>query len=224
MPDTTEAPDLEIKPLPESVWGQLAAPENGAAWQPDDAEGRTLFDTPHSEDNTVLVVFPQARCEQWRSQALAHVFSEGDTRKYLGQVVKGPYAAPNGLPATSPLLLATQIEGTLFTPPYHGWVQLAILSEVDKDGNVTAPLLRPRPNSKVKLLDLAQTRAALRCDGDLRLGQAVGNPGLPVGLRSDEKHHVPRPVQHGKRRSHAEGPTQTERFVTARFEQWNPLN
>ena len=90
MPDTKEVPDLEVKPLPESVWGQLAAPEDGAPWQPDDSDGRTLFDTPHSEDNTVLVVFPQARCEQWRSQALAHVFSEGDNRKYLGQVVKGP--------------------------------------------------------------------------------------------------------------------------------------
>src|SRR5262249_20059666 len=30
------------------------------------------------------------------------------------------------------------------------------------------------------------------CDGDLRLGQAVGHPELHVGLRSAEKHHVPR--------------------------------
>jgi DNA helicase HerA-like ATPase len=44
----------------------------------------------------------------------------------------------------------------------------------------------------VRLLSPEETRAALDCDGDLRLGRAVGVPDLPVGLRSAEKHHVPR--------------------------------
>jgi hypothetical protein len=192
MPQSDELPNLALKELPESVDAELAAAawEGGTPWQPDDADGRTLFDTPHSTDGTVLAVFPQQCFPKWRSQALAHIVSS-DGRTYLAQVAQGPYAAPNGLPANSPLLLATQVEGTLFTPPYHGWVELAILGEV-KDGNVIVPLYRPRPNSLVRLLDLEQTRAALHCDGDLRLGRAVGNPDLFVGLRSTEKHHIPR--------------------------------
>ena len=106
-------------------------------------------------------------------------------------VTRGPYASPNGLPANSPLLVATQIEGTLFTPPYHGWVELSILGEV-KDSATLSPLQRPRPNSRVRILDPEQTRQALQCDGDLRLGRAVGYPDLFVGLKSQEKHHVPR--------------------------------
>jgi hypothetical protein len=192
MPDAKETPNLVLKELPDRVDAELAAAawEGGSPWQPDDADGRTLFDMPHSKDGTVLAVFPQDRFPIWRSQALAHIVS-GDGRTYLAQVAQGPYAAPNGLPANSPLLLATQVEGTLFTPPYHGWVELAILGEV-KDGNVIVPLYRPRPNSPVRLLDLEQTRAALQCDGDLRLGRAVGYPDLFVGLRSTEKHHIPR--------------------------------
>jgi hypothetical protein len=139
----------------------------------------------------VLVVFPQERFERWRSQALAHIESREDNRTYLAQVVRGPYAAPIGLPASAPALVITQVENALFTPPYHGWAALTILGEV-RDGEVTVPLYRPRPNSRVRLLGPDETRAALRCDGDLRLGLAVGHPDLVVGLRSDEKHHVPR--------------------------------
>jgi hypothetical protein len=192
MPNVDEAPSLRLKELPDSVDAELAAAawEGGAPWQPDDGDGRTLFDTPQSKDGTILAVFPQERFPKWHSQALAHILS-ADDRTYLAQVTQGPYAAPNGLPANSPLLLATQVEGTLFTPPYHGWVELTILGEV-KDGSVIVPLYRPRPNSRVKLLDVEQTRAALPCDGDLRLGRAVGYPDLFIGLRSDEKHHIPR--------------------------------
>ena len=191
MTQTKAASDLETRELPASVLEQLASPANGTPWQPTPGDGRTLFDTPNSQDNSIVVVFPQECCGKWRSQALAHIRST-DGHLYLAQVARGPYAAPNGLPATSPLLLATQIEGTLFTPPYHGWVELSILGEVLPEGGITAPLLRPRPNSPVQLLDLEQTRTALNCDGDLRLGRAVGYPDLHVGLRSDEKHHVPR--------------------------------
>jgi hypothetical protein len=193
MSNANPVPELALKELPDSVEAELSAAawEDAPPWQPDDADGRTLFDTPHSADTTVLVVFPQDRFPKWRAQALARIESIEDGRSYLGQVTQGPYAAPNGLPANSPLLLATQIEGTLFTPPYHGWVELTILGEV-KDGGLIVPLYRPRPNSRVRLLDLEETRLALECDGDLRLGRVVGNPDLFVGLRSTEKHHIPR--------------------------------
>jgi DNA helicase HerA-like ATPase len=186
-------PDLKLRELPESVEHELtsAATFAAAPWGPDEADGRTLFDTPQSEDGTVLAVFPQDRFERWRSQCLAHVHSTEDGRKYLAQVVRGPYAAPIGLPATAPALVITQVENALFTPPYHGWAVLAILNEVH-DGQRLMPLYRPRPNSPVRLLGPEETRAALDCDGDLRLGQAVGQPDLFIGLRSTEKHHIPR--------------------------------
>jgi DNA helicase HerA-like ATPase len=186
-------PELTLRPLPEGVEHELssAATFDNAPWSPDESDGRTLFDTPQSEDGTILAVFPQSKFDGWRSQALAHILSEEDGRVYLAQVVRGPYAAPIGLTANAPALVVTQVEGALFTPPYHGWAALALLGEV-RDGARQAPLYRPRPNSRVRLLDAAQTQAALDCGGDLRLGEAVGQPGLAVGLRSAEKHHVPR--------------------------------
>jgi DNA helicase HerA-like ATPase len=186
-------PELTLRTLPEAVEHELSSAATFAnpPWSPDDSDGRTLFDTPQSEDGTVLAVFPQARFERWRSQALAHVHSAEDDRTYLAQVVRGPYAAPIGLAANTPALVVTQVENALFTPPYHGWAELALLGEV-RDGVRHVPLYRPRPNSPVRLLDPEETRAALDCDGDLRLGRAVGHPDLFVGLRSGEKHHVPR--------------------------------
>jgi DNA helicase HerA-like ATPase len=188
MPET----DLPLKTLPESVEQELSAASfDNPPWAGDEGDGRTLFDTPQSEDGTILVVFRQDRFDAWRSGALAHVRSREDGRVYLARVTRGPYAAPIGLPANAPALVVAQVENALFTPPYHGWAALTILGEVIDD-QVQVPLYRPRPNSRVELLDAEQTRAALNCDGDLRLGQAVGYEGVTVGLRSAEKHHIPR--------------------------------
>jgi hypothetical protein len=184
--------ELTIQDLPDGVAAELSsAAWEHVPWGSEEGDGRTLFDTPHSEDGTLLAVFPQERFDRWRSQALAHIESAEDNRTYLAQAVRGPYAAPIGLPAAAPALVITQVENALFTPPYHGWVELSLLGEV-RDGQVIVPLYRPRPNSRVRLLTPEQTRAALNCDGDLHLGLAVGHPDLGVGLRSTEKHHVPR--------------------------------
>src|ERR671931_2911575 len=189
---TMSEPELVVKELPESVEEEVsAAGWERRPWQPDESDGRTLFDTPQSEDGTVRAVFPPGQFARWKAQALAHIHSEEDGRVYLAQVVRGPYAAPMGRAANAPALIVTQVENTLFPPPYHGWVALGILGEV-RGGEVVVPLYRPRPNSRVRLLDAEQTKAALNCDGDLRLGRAVGYEDLPVGLRSAEKHHVPR--------------------------------
>ena len=194
--------DLEEKPIPTSVLHDLEAStdRNGADLAlDDDADGRTLFDTPQSDDGSVIVVFRNDRFDQWRSQSLAYIESHGDGKTYLAQVVKGPFAEPNGLPANSPLLRVTQVERTMFTPPYHGWVAMTILGEVKKarEGEkrkdiILVPLYRPRPNSKVRLLNADQTREALGCEGDIHLGQAVGFTDVPVGLDSGNKHHLPR--------------------------------
>ncbi|HQR08940.1 MAG TPA: ATP-binding protein [Gemmatales bacterium] len=165
--------------------------QDGLVPQSDDADGRTLFDSPQtSEDGTVLAVFPQNTFDRWNTQALVHIESS-DKRTYLAQVVKGPFAAPVGIQAQAQPLVISQIENALFTPPYHGWVALEILTEI-KDGQKIVPLFRPRPNSPVKLLSTKDTQEALACDGDLRLGRAVGYDGVGVGLKSTEKHHVPR--------------------------------
>jgi hypothetical protein len=184
---------LPLRDIPDTAEAELSAAsfEGSGPWLPDDADGRTLFDTPQAEDGSVTVVFPQDRFAKWRSQALLHIESKEDGRTYLAQVVRGPYAAPVGLPATTPALVITQVAGSLFTPPYHGWAAVNILGEV-RDGQTVVPLFRPRPNSAARLLSAEQTRDALKCDGDLRLGKAVGFDDLPVGLRSDEKAHVPR--------------------------------
>jgi hypothetical protein len=181
------------EPLPEQVLTALQSADlgDGLVFQPDGSDGRTLFDSPQSsEDGTVLAVFCQDGFPRWNSQALVHVDS-GDGRKYLAKVVKGPFAAPVGLQAQAQPLVISQIENAPFTPPYHGWVALEILGEV-RDGQTTVPLYRPRPNSPVRLLSAADTQRALNCAGDLRLGRAVGYDDVRVGLRSDEKHHVPR--------------------------------
>src|SRR5690349_1910161 len=97
MPTHDDAAPLDVRELPESVdeefagsdWEEGPAPPSG-----DPGDGRTLFDTPRSEDGSVLVVFPQEKFPAWRSQALAHIDS-GDGRTYLAQVAAGPYAAPN---------------------------------------------------------------------------------------------------------------------------------
>jgi len=188
------AVNLEVKEIPTSVTDDLrnSPSANGQAWdlEDDDADGRTLFDTPQSEDGSLLVVFRQDRFDAWKTQSLAHIDST-DGKTYRAQVIRGPFAQPNGLPANSPLLRVTQVENTMFTPPYHGWVIMALLGEVDGD-NLIVPLHRPRPNSKVRLLSVDKTREALNCEGDIRLGQAVGFTDISVGLKSESKHHMPR--------------------------------
>ena len=61
-----------------------------------------------------------------------------------------------------------------------------------KEDQASETASRGELERELNLLDPEQTRASLRCDGDLRLGRAVGFPDLEVGLRGDEKHHIPR--------------------------------
>src|SRR5262245_3276562 len=122
-----ESDGLTLRELPESVEGELsAATFDKPPWPGDGGDGRTLFDTPQSDDGTVTVVFAQEQFARWHSGALAHLHSEADGRVYLAQVVRGPFAAPIGLSATAPTLVVAQVESALFTPPYHGWASLAI--------------------------------------------------------------------------------------------------
>jgi uncharacterized protein len=161
-------------------------------WEPEhpDAVGFTMFDLPSSEDNSVAVLLPQDRLARAPSQALVRIRSK-DERTYLGVVVAGPFAEPDGLRADSPVLVTVVTRGGIFAPNYHGRVQVEILGEEQGEALVP-PRFRPLPNSPVWVLEAAETAALLRADGDLRLGRVVGQEDVAVAIPSTRKDVLPR--------------------------------
>src|SRR5713101_6527007 len=103
--------------LPDDVMEQLArdTAEAGGAWsEPPEysgAMGRTMFDLPNSEDNTVTVLLPKDDIHSAPSQALVRIRSVTDNRRYLGIVVKGPFAEPDGLRGDAPIMITTAVRG-----------------------------------------------------------------------------------------------------------------
>src|SRR5438105_6165229 len=129
----------------------------GGEFQEDEAfigaVGRTMYDTPTSKDNTVTVLLPAEHIGSAASQSLVRIKSRpldkgGDGRQYLGAVVQGPFAEPDGLRADAPLVVTTTVRGATFMPRYHGRVQVEILGE-EIDGSSVPPRFRPLPNSPV---------------------------------------------------------------------------
>ncbi|HEU4323876.1 MAG TPA: ATP-binding protein [Roseiflexaceae bacterium] len=169
--------------------------EAGGEWQePEEyvgAIGRTMFDLPSSEDNTVTVLLPGDEISKVPSQSLVRLRSVRDGRVYRGIVVQGPFAEPDGLRGDSPLIITTAVRGGIFMPRYHGRVQVELLGE-EVDGVLAPPRLRPLPNSPVFVLDTADTAATLRLEGDVELGIPVGYEDLTVAFPSDKKSVLPR--------------------------------
>src|SRR6266545_3648685 len=60
------------------------------------AIGFTMFDSPQSEDNSVTVLLADGHIVDVPSQSLVRIKSK-DGRRYLGTVVAGPFAEPDGL-------------------------------------------------------------------------------------------------------------------------------
>jgi len=189
QPLTPQPPDGPESPLT-ALDAEIAAA--GGPWEPPDpdAVGYTMFDSPSSEDNSVTVLLPRERIEDTPSQALVRIRSK-DGRSYLGAVVAGPFAEPDALRADSPLLVTMVTRGGIFTPRYHGRVQVALLGE-EQDGALVPPRLRPLPNSPVRVLDAAETAAVLGVEGDLRLGVLVGQEAVTVAIPSTRKDVLPR--------------------------------
>jgi DNA helicase HerA-like ATPase len=156
-----------------------------------DAVGRTLFDLPGSADLTVTVLLPRDELHRAPAQSLVRIRST-DGRRYLGVVTAGPYAEPDGLRGDSPMLQAVATHGGDYLPPYHGRVQVSILGEELAGGALTPPRLRPLPNSPVFVLTDDESAGVLKCDGDVRLGLAVGHQGVVVGVPSQVKAVFPR--------------------------------
>src|SRR6266567_5134944 len=184
-------------PLPDDVMEQLAkdSAAAGGEWseQPEyiGAIGRTMFDLPNSEDNTVTVLLPNDAVHAAPSQALVRIRSVTDNRRYLGIVVKGPFAEPDGLRGDAPIMITTAVRGGIFIPRYHGRIQVELLGEEAGDVLIP-PRLRPLPNSPVFVLDTDETSRTLRLDGDIPLGVPVGYEQITVAIPSDKKSVLPR--------------------------------
>ncbi len=156
----------------------------------DNAVGFTMFDSPASQDNSVTVLLSDTRIADAPSQSLVRIHSK-DGRTYLGSVVAGPFAEPDGLRADSTVLVTVVTRGGIFVPPYHGRVQVEILGE-ERDGALVPPRYRPLPNSPVYVLDSQETTTVLQAAGDIQLGQVIGQEDVLVGIPSARKDVLPR--------------------------------
>ena len=172
----------------------------GGEWQEDEESrgsvGFTMYDTPTSKDNTVTVLLPADQIGKAASQSLVRIKSKskergGDGRQYLGAVVQGPFAEPDGLRADAPLVVTTTVRGARFMPRYHGRVQVEVLGE-EVNGTLVPPRFRPLPNSPVFVLDQEETSERLKLEGDVTLGLAVGYEEMAVALPSTRKEVFPR--------------------------------
>jgi len=170
--------------------GGLATPDPDR----EGAAGFTMFDSPGSEDNSVTVLLADAQIVDVPSQSLVRIKSK-DGRRYLGTVVAGPFAEPDGLRADSNILVTTVTRGGIFVPPYHGRVQVEILGE-ERDtaaqSTLVPPRYRPLPNSPVFVLDDHEAAEVLGAAGDIQLGQVVGRDAVSVAVPSDRKDVLPR--------------------------------
>src|SRR5579885_1819870 len=186
-------------PLPQDVLEQidLDIAQAGGEWEEpaeyQGAVGRTMFDLPSSEDNTVTVLLPRDTIHRAPSQSLVRIHSKdgSHTRRYLGIVVKGPFDEPDGLRGDAPIMITTAVRGGIFMPRYHGRVQVELLGE-ELDGVLIPPRLRPLPNSPVFTLDANETLQTLRLEGDIPLGVPAGYDEITASIPSDKKSVLPR--------------------------------
>src|SRR6266480_2728598 len=185
--------------LPQEIFEQIEqeSARAGGEWSEpaeyDTAVGRTMFDLPSSEDNTVTVLLSKDDIHQAPSQALVRIRSVSDSRRYLGIVVAGPFAEPDGLRGDAPIMITTAVRGGIFMPRYHGRIQVELLGE-EVDGVLIPPRLRPLPNSPVFVLDIDETSRTLRLEGDIPLGVPVGYEEIRAAIPSDKKSVLPRHV------------------------------
>jgi hypothetical protein len=191
-----------VQPMPEEFVELLEEEIEDAGGELEEAEeykgaiGWTMFDTPNSKDNTITVLLPSDEIGKVPSQSLVRIKSRpkekrGDGRQYLGAIVQGPFAEPDGLRADAPIVVTTTVRGAMFLPKYHGRIQVEILGE-EIDGTIVPPRFRPLPNSPVFALDQSETEEKLKLVGDVRLGLAVGYEQMAVALPSGRKDVFPR--------------------------------
>jgi len=200
-PEGVPSPEFESRPVSDKTLRALTAvaEEVGGAYKPlpgtEGAVGFTHFDTPSSEDNSVTVLLTRENMDKLPSQALVRINSLKDDgaldRTYLGTVVAGPFAEPDGLRADSPIIVTTTVQGKIFLPRYHGRAYIEILGE-EAESQLIPPRYRPRPNSPVFTLDADESSRVLKVGGEVRMGLVVGQEEIVVGLPTSAKAVLPR--------------------------------
>jgi uncharacterized protein len=195
------ASEPTVRPVSADTLASLTpvAEEVGGAYKPrpgtEGAVAYTHFDTPASEDNAITILLTKEHMNQLPSQTLVRIKSLNDDntldRTYLGTVVAGPFAEPDGFRPDSPLMVTTTVQGGIFLPRYHGRAYVQILGE-ESVGQVIPPRYRPGPNSPVFPLNSEQTAQVLNVGGDARLGLVVGQDEIVVGIPTNKKSVLPR--------------------------------
>jgi uncharacterized protein len=190
--------DLVVQSVPEPMLQAIDRDVEaaGGEWQePTEYEGsigRTMFDTPSSTDGTVTALTPKDNIELLPRQSLVRIRSVADQRSYLGAVVEGPFAEPDGLRADAPIMVAVTVRGALMLPKYHGRAQVEILGEELEDGSVVPPRRRPLPNSPIFLLSSEEAEQVLRTGGEVCVGVVVGQEDIEVRVPAASKAVLPR--------------------------------
>ena len=185
-----ETPEEALRAIDETserAGGEWASPPGSEG-----SIGRTMFDTPASKDGTITVLMSQQNIDKLPGQALVRIESQADLRTYLGAVVEGPFAEPDGLRADSTPMVVTTVQGGLLMPPYHGRAQVEIIGERLAEDAVVPPRHRPKPNSPVFVLGTNESAQALQIFEGLRLGLAEGYEELPVNIPAKSKSIFPR--------------------------------
>jgi len=194
---TTASQEFAARPVPTQSMANLTvvAEEVGGAYKPrpgtEGAVAFTHFDTPSSEDSTITILLTKENMDRLPSQTLVRIKNRDDERTYLGTVVAGPFAEPDGFRTDSSLIVTTTVQGSIFLPRYHGRASVQILGE-ERDGQLIPPRYRPKPNSPVFPLDAADTARVLKVGGNARLGLVVGQEEIVVGIPTDKKSVLPR--------------------------------
>ena len=188
---------LATAPVPQELLNPLreqaadAAEHTGHLGGPPGLVGWTMFDSPSSEDGTLTVLSPSSTIDSVSTQSLVSIRSKDD-REYLGIVVKGPFAEPDGLRADTPIVVTVTALGLNLISRYHGRVQVEVLGQRLDDGAVVPPRHRPLPNSEVYILDEEEVSRVLRTIGDVKIGLAESHEGIEVQVPSDSKATFPR--------------------------------
>lgn len=191
--------DDDFSALPPEVFTRIDADAEkaGGPWDEpvlyEGSIGRTMFDTPSSEDNSVTVLLPRESIELVPAQSLVRIHSLPDDRFYLGVIVQGPFAEPDGIRGDAPIVVTTTVKGGIFMPKFHGRVQVELLGE-EAGTTLVPPRFRPLPNSPVFALGSDETATVLRVQGDIPLGLAVGHENLEVSIPSNRKSVLSRHV------------------------------
>ncbi|MFQ5873094.1 MAG: ATP-binding protein, partial [Dehalococcoidia bacterium] len=130
----------------------------------------------------VTVQLPKDAILERPHQSIVRIKSRPDGRSYLGVVVEGPFAEPDGLRPDAPVVVTATVRGrgNIRISNYHGRLQVEMIGEELPGGGAVPPRRRPLPNSPVFALTPEETAHILRTEGDIRLGVAESHDDIEV--------------------------------------------